>query len=60
MNFQANFINPTDLEWMSLNYRKYRAAKMSASYKRMILVMFEKDISYFPTLKEIRDELIMA
>ena len=53
-----NFICPTDLEWMSLNYRKERAAKMSASKRRMILIMFQNDISYFPTLREIRDELI--
>lgn len=35
-----SFINPTDLEWMSLNYRKERAAKVSPSRRRMILVMF--------------------
>ena len=36
----TDFINPTDLEWMSLNYRKVRAAKMSPSKRRMILLMF--------------------
>ena len=35
-----SFTNSTDLEWMSLNYRKERAAKMSPSIRRMILVMF--------------------
>ena len=35
-----DFINPTDLEWMSLNYRKDRAAKLSPSKRRMILIMF--------------------
>ena len=53
-----HFINPTDLEWMSLNYRKERATKISESKRRMILLMFQQDIAYFPTLKEIRDELI--
>ena len=38
-----NFIKKIDLEWMSLNYRKERAAKMSPSIRRMILVMFEND-----------------
>ena len=30
----------TDLEWLSLNYRKQRAAKLSNSKRRMILLMF--------------------
>ena len=55
-----NFINPTDLEWMSLNYRKERAAKMSLSKRRMILMMFQTDCQYFPSMKEIRDELVLA
>lgn len=54
------FINPTDLEWMSLNYRKHRAAKMSPSKRRIILVMFQDDYQYFPTLREIKNELIAA
>ena len=33
------FIDPTDLEWMSLNYRKERAAKICPSKRRMILIM---------------------
>ena len=45
---------------MSLNYRKDRAARMSASRRRMVLVMFEEDYQYFPSLREIRDQLIMA
>ena len=57
---ELSFINPTDLEWLSLNYRKERAAKMSPSIRRMILVMFQNDYQYFPTLREIRDELIYA
>ena len=43
---------------MSLNYRKERANKMSPSKRRMVLKMFQEDISYFPTMREIRDELI--
>ena len=31
---------------------------MSPSERRTILVMFEEDYQYFPTLREIRDELI--
>ena len=50
-----SFLSPTDLEWMSLNYRKERAAGMSPSKRRMILVMFEEDYQYFPSLREIRD-----
>ena len=56
----VHFISNTELEWLSLNYRKERATKLAASKKRMILIMFQKDISYFPTMKEIRDELIQA
>ena len=52
--------NETDLEWLSLNYRKNRAAKITKSRRRMILIMFTRDISYFPSMKEIRDELIQA
>ena len=57
-NLGLNFIDPTDLEWMSINYRKVRAAKLSESKRRMILIMFQKDLKYFPSLREIRDELI--
>ena len=45
---------------MSINYRKERAAKLSNSSKRMLLIMFQKDLSYFPTLGEIKNELINA
>ena len=38
-----SFIKKTDLEWMSLNYRKERAAKLSKSIRRMILIMFQED-----------------
>ena len=54
------FLNDTDLEWLSLNYRKARAKRLTRSHRRMILIMFQKDISYFPSMKEIRDELIEA
>lgn len=54
------FIHNTDFEWLSLNWRKYRAAHMSASNRRMILKMFESDFQYFPTLKEIRDGIVNA
>lgn len=57
---EMNFISPTDLEWMSLNYRKERANNLSPSKRRMILVMFQKDISYFPKMREIRDGLVNA
>ena len=55
-----SFINETDFEWMSLNYRKVRAAKLSSSIRRMILVMFQENYKYFPSLRDIRDELINA
>ena len=55
-----HILSEEPLEWLSLNYRKERAVKISSSLRRMILIMFQKDISYFPTLKEIRDELILA
>ena len=49
-----------DLEYLSLNYRKERAAKMCSSNRRIVLMMFQKEVPYFPSLKEIRDELIEA
>ena len=55
-----HFIEETKHEWMSLNYRKERANNLSKSKRRMILIMFQKDFSYFPTMKDIRDELIQA
>ena len=55
---KLNFISETDLEFLSLNYRKERANKLSESRRRMILIMFRKQLSYFPSLREIRDELI--
>ena len=57
-NNNLNLIKSTELEWMSFNYRMQRAAKMSPSQCRTILLMFEEDYQYFPTLREIRDELI--
>ena len=59
-NNSVHFLSNAELEWMSLNYRKERATKLAASKKRMILIMFQEDISYFPSMKEIRDELIQA
>ena len=38
-----NFLHPTTLEWMSINWRKYRASLVSPSLRRMILNMFEED-----------------
>lgn len=56
----TDFVNSTDLEWMSFNYRKTRAASMSPSKRRMILVMFEEDYQYFPSVREIRDGIVKA
>lgn len=53
-------IYKTDLEWLSLNYRKMRAEKISDSQRRMILIMFQRDIKYFPSMREIRDGLVEA
>lgn len=55
-----NIIHNTDLEWLSINWRKYRAVNKSSSNRRLILIMFENDYEYFPSLKEIRDDLIKA
>ena len=33
---------------------------MSESKRRMILVMFEEDYQYFPSLREIKDGLVKA
>ena len=56
------FIHNTNLEWLSLNWRKYRASKISTSIRRLILYMFEEmfemKLGFFPTLREIRDGLI--
>ena len=59
-NSLKKFLSDTDLEWLSLNYRKARAKRLARSHKRMILIMFQKDISYFPSIKEIRDGIIEA
>lgn len=39
-NSLLKFLNNTDLEWLSLNYRKARAKQLTRSHKRMILIMF--------------------
>lgn len=53
-----DLLSLTDLEWLSINYRKQRAAKLSLSRRRTIIALYEKDYEYFPSLREIRDELI--
>ena len=53
-------ISQTHLEWLSINYRKAKVAKLSESKRRLILVMFQKPPHFFPTLREIRDELVHA
>ena len=55
-----NFFSKDDLEFLSLNYRKERASRISSSKRRIIFIMFQQEIPYFPTLREIRDELILA
>ena len=55
-----DLIFSTDLEWLSLNWRKYRASLMAITLKKLIYLMFEEDYQYFPTLREIRDGLIGA
>ena len=54
------FVENTDLEWLSLNWRKYRAQVISKSNRRVILHMFEQDYQYFPTLRNIKDGLMRA
>lgn len=56
----AQFHSKQDLEYLSLNYRKERAAKICSSKRRLVIIMFQEEIPYFPTLREIRDELIQA
>ena len=57
-NQTSTFIFSTNLEWLSLNWRKWRAEQISTSIAQLILNMFDNDFEYFPTLKEIRDGLI--
>lgn len=45
---------------MSLNYRKNKVAKLSLSRRRVMLRMFCEEQHYFPSLREIRDELVNA
>ena len=59
-NSEKHFISDTHLEWTSLNYRKEKTASLSPSRKRMVLMMFQKQYAYFPTLKEIKDELSLG
>ena len=55
-----DFTHETDFEWLSLNWRKFRAALISLSVRRLILIMFESNYQYFPTLREIKDGLVSA
>ena len=50
----------TDLEWLSLNFRKVRASNMSTSNRRVLLIMFDQNTQYFPSIREIRDGIIKA
>ena len=45
---------------MSINYRKRKLALISSSKRRIVLAMYEDSVEYFPSLIEIRDELIEA
>ncbi len=54
------FLHSTDREWLSLNWRKYRASLITLSSRRLVLKMWEEGYQYFPTLREIRDDLIKA
>ena len=58
MSYQLDFMHTTDLEWLSLNWRKFRAAMISLSVRRLILIMFESSYEYFPTLQEIKTGLV--
>lgn len=53
-----NILYETNLEWLSLNWRKHRAQVISTSFRRIVLSMYEQEFNYFPTLREIRDDLI--
>ena len=41
-NSELHFISDTHLEWTSLNYRKEKAAALSPSRRRMVLIMYQK------------------
>ena len=57
---ELHFISDTHLEWTSLNYRKEKAAALSPSRRRMVLIMYQKQQPYFPTLREIMEQLIQS
>lgn len=42
MESGLDFVGQNDLEWLSINYRKVRLAKISESKRRLILIMFQK------------------
>lgn len=47
-----------DYEWLSFNWRKYRASKASRSHRRTILIMLDIDYQYFPSLLEIMNGIL--
>lgn len=49
--FHKDFIESTDFEWLSYNWRKYWASKMSRSSRRTILYMLNNDYEYLPSLR---------
>ena len=57
-NYQKNLVSSTDVEWMSINYRLDKISKLQKSRRRIILILFLKGFQFFPTLREIRDQLI--
>ena len=50
-------MSENQLEWLSLNWRKYRASQLGQKLKTVILRMWEENYEYFPTLREIKDGL---
>lgn len=49
-----------DFEWMSLNFRKYRADLLSKSIRRRILNMVRYNYQYLPSLMEILNGITKA
>ena len=46
-NDDEYFFKNIEIEWLSINYRKYRAALKQKSNKRMVLELFSEDYQYF-------------
>ena len=57
---RLDILSNTNVEWMSINYRMDKIANLSLSSKRVILILFQNNFQFFPTLREIRDQLIMS